>query len=132
MAAFMYSGVPNAGAPDFMSTFEVKPPYITGAPGRTSCANAMPASASAFCCASAPAIVTGAIAPARVNGVITTHWLRRAISMIPCNIGSSSRSGELELMIVSSDGSHSSCASEMPRAIRAISMPSRMRSVPSE
>ena len=25
-AAFMYSGVPNAGAPDFISTFEVKPP----------------------------------------------------------------------------------------------------------
>jgi hypothetical protein len=24
--AFMYSGVPKAGAPDFMSTFEVKPP----------------------------------------------------------------------------------------------------------
>ena len=63
--------VPKAGAPDFMSTLLVKPPYATGAPGRTSCVKAMPASASAFCCATAPTIVTGAIAPASVNGVIT-------------------------------------------------------------
>ena len=35
-AALAYSGVPNAGAPVFMSTFDVNPPYITGAPGRTS------------------------------------------------------------------------------------------------
>src|SRR5277367_6680613 len=32
-AALTYSGVPNAGDPDFMSTFEVKLPYIMGAPG---------------------------------------------------------------------------------------------------
>jgi hypothetical protein len=31
----VYSGVPNAGDPDFVSTFDVKLPYITGAPGRT-------------------------------------------------------------------------------------------------
>ena len=43
----------------------------------------MPASASAFCWASAPARVIGAIAPASVNGVITTGWLREAISMMP-------------------------------------------------
>ncbi|MNT89017.1 hypothetical protein D3C72_2296700 [compost metagenome] len=72
MTAFMYSGVPKAGAPVFMSTFEVKPPYMTGAPRRTIWVKAMPQSASAFCCTRAPAIVTGAMAPARVKGVITT------------------------------------------------------------
>src|SRR5438874_7503756 len=33
--ALGYSGVPNAGDPDFTSTFDVKLPYITGAPGLT-------------------------------------------------------------------------------------------------
>ena len=55
IAVRMYSGVPNAGAPDCMSTFEVKPPYTTGAPGRTTWVRTIPASASAFCSASAPA-----------------------------------------------------------------------------
>ena len=128
----MYSGVPKAGAPDFISTLEVKPPYTTGEPGRTIWQNAMPASASAFCCASAPAIVTGAIAPASVNGVITMIWLRRDISIMPCSIGSSSRSGEEELMMLSSEGSRVICSAEMPRPMRAISMPSRMRARPSE
>ena len=58
-----------------MSTFEVNPPYITGAPGLMICTNVMPASASAFCWASAPASVIGAIAPASVNGVTTIGWL---------------------------------------------------------
>ena len=34
MAPRTYSGVPKAGEPDIISTFEVKPPYITGTPGR--------------------------------------------------------------------------------------------------
>ena len=57
-----------------MSTFEVNAPYITGVPGRTRCASTTPNSASAFCCASAAAIDTGAIAPISVNGV-TRHGL---------------------------------------------------------
>ena len=65
--ALTYSGVPKAGEPLFMSTLEVKPPYIIGVPGPTICTNARPASASAFCSVSAPASVTGAMAPARVN-----------------------------------------------------------------
>ncbi len=85
----MNSGVPKAGEPDFMSTLEVKPPYTTGAPGRTSWVKAMPASASACCCTSAPATVTGAIAPASVNGVITTAWLRAEYCRMPSSIGSS-------------------------------------------
>src|ERR1700719_4619509 len=42
-AALAYSGVPNAGDPDFMSTFDVKLPYTMGAPGRTICARVSPA-----------------------------------------------------------------------------------------
>ncbi len=45
---------------------------MTGAPRRTIWVKAMPHSASAFCCTRAPAIVTGAMAPASVNGVTTT------------------------------------------------------------
>ena len=33
----MYSGVPKAGDPDLISTFEENEPYIIGAPGRTNC-----------------------------------------------------------------------------------------------
>src|SRR5450631_1116523 len=38
---------PNAADPDFMSTFDVKLPYITGAPGRIIWASVMPNRASA-------------------------------------------------------------------------------------
>src|ERR1700728_23343 len=69
-AALTYSGVPNAGDPDFISTLDVKLPYTIGAPGLTICASVSPASASACARVSAPAIVTGAIAPARVKGVM--------------------------------------------------------------
>ena len=123
----MYSGVPKAGAPDCMSTFEVNPPYTTGAPGRTTWVITIPASASAFCSATAPASVTGAIAPASVNGVMTITWLRDENSMIPWSIGVSSRSGELELITVKIDGSRSSVASSTPRAIRMSSSASRLR-----
>jgi hypothetical protein len=58
-----------------MSTLEVNPPYITGAPGFTVCTKVMPPRASAFCCATAPARVIGAIAPASVKGVTTIGWL---------------------------------------------------------
>ena len=68
----MYSGVPKAGAPVFMSTLVVKPPYMQGEPGATICAKAMPASASAFCCTREPITVGGLIAPDSVNGVIET------------------------------------------------------------
>ena len=87
----------------------------------------MPASASAFCWASAPASVIGAIAPASVNGVITIGWLCRANSIIPCDIGVSRRSGEFELTTVKTDGSRRMAASSMPREMRAISMMSRLR-----
>jgi hypothetical protein len=47
----------------------------------------MPASASAFCSTSAPATVTGAMAPASVKGVMQTIWLRADISMMPSSMG---------------------------------------------
>src|SRR3546814_6445061 len=55
----------------------------------------MPQSASAFCAASAPAMATGAAAPARVKGVISVGWPNRAISMMPPAMGTSYCSGEL-------------------------------------
>src|SRR5207302_8729111 len=69
-AALAYSGVPKAGDPDFISTFEVKLPYITGAPGRTICERVMPKSASACASVSAPEMVIGAIAPADRKSVV--------------------------------------------------------------
>ena len=72
------SGVPNVGAPDCIEIDEAKLPKITGAPGFTSCANDMPASASASVCAAVPATVTGDIAPARMNGVTIVAWFARA------------------------------------------------------
>ena len=38
----------------------------------------MPDSASARACAASPATVTGDIAPARMNGLMTQAWLARA------------------------------------------------------
>ena len=114
-----------------MSTFEVKLPYTTGAPGSTHCANTMPASASAFCWTRAPAIVIGAMAPASVNGVTMIGWRWRAISIMPSSIGRSYCSGELELTTVVIDGSASSCAWLACRAMRVISSESRMRTAPS-
>ena len=81
-----------------MSTLEVKPPYATGDPGRTTWVYAIPAKASAFCKTTAPAIVTGAIAPAKVNGVIMMSWFRADISWMPWSITVSYRSGVLALM----------------------------------
>ena len=71
----------------------------------------MPASASAFCWATAPASVIGAIAPDSVNGVITITWLRDENSMMPCSIGRSRRSGDDELITLNTDGSRCSVAS---------------------
>ena len=72
------SGVPKVGAPDCIDSDEAKLPRITGAPGLTSCASAMPASASASVCATVPATVTGDMAPARMKGVTIVAWLARA------------------------------------------------------
>jgi hypothetical protein len=64
------SGVPKVGAPDCIEMVETKVPKITGAPGRTSCVKATPVSTSASTCDRVAAIVTGLMAPARMNGVM--------------------------------------------------------------
>jgi hypothetical protein len=69
------SGVPKVGEPDCMSMLDRNDPKITGLPGRISCDRVMPVRASAICCTSAAGIVTGDIAPIRMNGVSTTAWL---------------------------------------------------------
>ncbi len=58
-------------------------PYITGAPDRTSCASTTADSASAFCCATAAARVTGLVAPAMMNGVMMLTWPAAAYSISP-------------------------------------------------
>jgi hypothetical protein len=75
-AACVYSGVPKAGA-SFVDV-EVKPPYITGTPGRTIWVSVMPASASACCCERAGKRHRTHRA-ASVNGVMTLTW--------PCSAG---------------------------------------------
>jgi len=55
------SGVPKLGDPDCMSVFERNEPKTTGQPGRIVCTSAIPASASATCCASADGTDTGDI-----------------------------------------------------------------------
>ena len=87
-----------------MSTLEVKVPIMQATPGRITCRRAMAASASAIDCTTAPAIVTGAIAPASVKGVTITGWPRRAKRIAPSSIGQSCLSGLEELMLVKRRG----------------------------
>ena len=128
----MYSGVPKAGAPDFMSTFEVKVPITQGQPGLTHWNSAIADSASATDSATAPAIVTGAMAPASVNGVTITACPRRIIRRQPSIIGWSCFSGEVELMLVYIRGVAWNSSSDSPAAIRTISIASSTRSFPRE
>tara|TARA_B100001142_G_C13851929_1_gene468611 strand:+ start:334 stop:558 length:225 start_codon:yes stop_codon:yes gene_type:complete len=65
------SGVPKVGAPDCIDTALEKVPNMTGAPGLTSWVKQIPAIASARIWVQVPTIVTGDIAPARMNGEIT-------------------------------------------------------------
>ena len=70
--------MPNVGAPDCIDIELANEPRTTGAPGRTSWTNVMPPSASASVWAQTPAAVTGAIAPARMNGVMSVAWFASA------------------------------------------------------
>ena len=53
-----------------MSTLDRNDPKMTGAPGRINWVRATPLSVSAICCTSDAGMVTGLIAPARMNGVM--------------------------------------------------------------
>ena len=72
-----------------MSVFDRNEPNTTGHPGRSSCASAIPASASAICWTSVAGSETGDIAPISRNGVITTAWFARTYSNIAASIRSS-------------------------------------------
>ena len=71
-----------------------------GAPGRVICARVRPASASACASVRAPAMVTGAMAPASVKGVMIVGCPARANSTMPSDIGMSNWSGELVFITV--------------------------------
>ena len=62
--------MPKVGAPDCIESVETKVPKITGAPGRISWTKEVPAHTSANTCVNVPAIVTGLMAPERINGVM--------------------------------------------------------------
>ena len=112
------SAVPNVGAPVRIEIAPTNEPMITGAPGRTSCVSAMPASVSASSSAMQPAGVTGPMAPASTAGTTIVPWLcaakpRRAPSMRPSNV-----SGELELMLPST----TQCDRRTPRRTGSAAM----------
>src|SRR5581483_7974752 len=92
------SGEPKVGAPDCIEREDAKLPRTTGAPGLTSCANVMPARASARVCATVPATVTGDMAPARMKGVTIVAWLFRAYVLSAPSIVASNVIGELALI----------------------------------
>ena len=115
------SGVPKVGEPDCMSMLERNDPKITGQPGRISWDSAMPESASTICWTSAAGMVTGDIAPIRMNGVSTTGWLAAEYSNCASSIRSSQRSGELQLISEIETGVSSMAARE-PKRISPILM----------
>src|SRR5215207_4436615 len=119
------SGVPNVGAPVCIDIELANEPNTTGAPGRTSCVNAMPAKDSASVWAATPADVAGAIAPARMNGVMMVAWLLPAYTSAAASMLASHTSGEEALMrLVITVRSWRS----PPKAIRASSTESAARS----
>ena len=124
--------MPKAGAPDFISTLEVKVPIATGQPGAIHCSSAIAARASTMDSITAPDSVTGAIAPAKVKGVTITGWPRLAWRIAPSSIGQSCFSGLTELILVYMRGVASNSAWESPPAMRTISITSSTRSGPSE
>ena len=84
----------------------------------------MPDSASAICWVSAAGIVTGDIAPIRMNGVRTTGCAASQYSNSDSSMRSSQRSGELQLIREIETGFFS-ITSRPPKRIAPISMVSR-------
>ena len=118
--------MPNVGAPDCIDIDDANEPSTTGAPGRTSCTYAIPASDSASVCAQVPATVDGLIAPARMNGVIITAWFASAYALAAPSIVASQTSGEFALIRLKI--AVCSSRTSAPNTIRAISTVSRARS----
>ena len=81
--------------------------------------NAIPASASASVWVAAPTTVAGLIAPARMNGVISTAWLASAYAFAAPSIVRSHTIGELAL--ASETITVCSSRKSRPNRIRAIS-----------
>ena len=93
------SAVPKVGAPVRIEIAPTNEPRITGVPGRTICASAMPASVSARTSVMQPTAVTGPIAPASTAGTTSTAWPRLAKARRLPDMFESNVSGELELML---------------------------------
>src|SRR6185295_1842626 len=80
-----------------MDIDDANDPKMTGAPGRTIWQNAMPASASASVCVADAATVTGAIAPPRMNGVMSMIWFASAYALAEPSMLKSQDIGEFAL-----------------------------------
>ena len=104
------SAVPKVGAPVRIEIAPTKLPMMTGVPGRTICASAMPASVSASTSVMQPTAVTGPIAPASTAGTTSTPWLRLAYTRRLPDMFESKVSGEFELTLPISTG----CVSRKP------------------
>src|SRR5207237_321469 len=107
------SGVPNAGLPDCISVLVRNDPYTLGVPGRISWTKAIPARASAVCCATVPARPIGDIAPAMRHGVTLTGLPAAEYSISPPSMRSPERSVLLTVMRLRAAGPRaaaSSCA----------------------
>ena len=90
-------GIPNVGAPDLKDMEERKFPITNGAPRPTSCANAQHIIASDTACATEAAVLTGPIAPVRMNGITTIAWLWPEYTWIASDATLSTNCGELVL-----------------------------------
>ena len=86
------------GAPVCIDIELANDPKIIGAPGRTTCTKVIPAKASARVWAATPATVTGAMAPARMNGLSMVAWLCWAYTSAAPSMVASQAMGEEALM----------------------------------
>ena len=120
------SGNPGDGPPERISTPLKNVPRMHGAPGRTSCAMAIPDNVSATRSDTPAAMETGADAPASRNGVIATGWLYSARATNVSTINSSQTSGLFGFTIPNTRGVSRELLRTPPAAIVAKCRPSRV------
>ena len=89
------NAAPASDISGFLDGFSIEG-YTDGDPGRTSCMNATPASASALSWATAPTVLAGVLAPPSTNGLNSIAWFEAAYTLTASSIVWSQTSGELQ------------------------------------
>jgi hypothetical protein len=112
-----------------MSVMVETVPYSTGVPGAISWARVRWARISAFCCASNPASVAGAVAPAIASGDIASGWRYSAQRYMPSSWSLSIWSGFITEQIPNMRGRFLS-SSFPPATIDAIRIMSSLGMTP--